>query len=108
MAGSLAWALLILAGLLEVAFTTFLRLSDGFRNLWPTLGFFLAASGSFALLAQATRVIPLGIGYAVWVGVGAVGTILVGRLFFGEALSGAQLLLLALLIGSIAGLRLLS
>jgi quaternary ammonium compound-resistance protein SugE len=108
MAAGVAWMLLILAGLLEVAFTTFLRLSDGFRNLWPTIGFFVAASGSFGLLAQATRVIPLGIGYAVWVGVGAVGTIIVGRLFFGEALSPAQLLLLALLVGSIAGLRLLS
>lgn len=108
MAGGLAWGLLILAGLLEVAFTTFLRLSDGFRNIWPTLGFFAATVGSFALLAQATRVIPLGVGYAVWVGIGAVGTIIVGRLFFGEALSGAQLALVLLLIGSIVGLRLLS
>lgn len=106
--GGLAWLFLVLAGLLEVVFTTFIRLADGFRNPLPTLGFLLAAAGSFGLLALAARSIPLGLAYAVWVGIGAVGTLLVGRLFFGEALSAAQIALLALLIGCVVGLRLLS
>jgi len=109
MAGTgLAWALLVAAGLLEVGFTTFLRLSDGFRNLLPTLGFLATAAGSFSLLALAQRTLPLGIAYAVWVGIGAAGTLIVGRLFFAEALSPAQLLLVLLLVASIVGLRLLS
>jgi quaternary ammonium compound-resistance protein SugE len=104
----MAWAFLILAGLLEVTFTTFLRFADGFRNLGPTLGFLAAATFSFFFLERAARTIPLGLAYAIWVGIGAAGTLLVGRLFFGEALSAAQLLLVAVLVGSIIGLRLLS
>ncbi|WP_448586311.1 DMT family transporter [Thermaurantiacus sp.] len=103
-----AWVALLLAGLFEVAFTTLIRLSDGFRNPWPTAGFVVAAALSFLLLERAQRLIPLGLAYAVWVGIGAAGTLLVGRLFFGEALSMAQLLLVAVLVGAVVGLRLLS
>lgn len=104
----MAWAFLVLAGLLEVAFTSFLRFADGFRNLGPTLGFLVAATLSFFFLERASRTIPLGLAYAIWVGIGAAGTLLVGRFFFGEALSAAQLVLVAVLMGSIIGLRLLS
>ncbi len=106
--GGWAWTLLLLAGLFEVAFTTFLRFADGFRNLWPTLGFLASASLSFFFLERAARAIPIGLAYAVWVGIGAAGTILVGRLFFGEPLSPAQMVLVAVLIGAIIGLRLLT
>ncbi|MFQ3666293.1 MAG: multidrug efflux SMR transporter [Sphingomonadaceae bacterium] len=104
----MAWAALIFAGLMEVTFTTFLRLADGFRNPGPSIGFFLAASASFFLLERAARVIPLGIAYAVWVGIGAVGTILVGWRFFGEVLSPVQVLLLFVLMGAVLGLRLVT
>jgi quaternary ammonium compound-resistance protein SugE len=104
----MAWMTLMLAGLFEVGFTTFLRMTDGFRNPWPTTGFFVAAALSFALLERAQREIPLGLAYAVWVGIGAVGTILVGRLFFGEALSLAQVGLVAVILAAIAGLKILA
>lgn len=104
----MAWAYLILAGLLEVTFTSFLRFADGFRNLGPTLGFLAAAVLSFFFLERAARIIPIGLAYAIWVGIGAAGTILVGRLFFGEALSPVQIALVAILVASIIGLRLVS
>ncbi len=103
-----AWAMLLLAGLFEITFTTFLRFADGFRNPGPTLGFLVAAALSFLFLERAARTIPIGLAYAVWVGVGAVGTILVGRLVFAEPLSPAQLVLVAILVGAIVGLRLVS
>lgn len=105
---AMAWAMLVLAGLFEVAFTTFLRFADGFRNLLPTLGFLAAAALSFFFLERAARAIPIGLAYAIWVGIGAAGTILVGRLFFAEPLSPAQLVLVAILVGAIVGLRLLT
>ncbi|MFN7174288.1 MAG: DMT family transporter [Thermaurantiacus tibetensis] len=105
---AVAWILLVMAGLFEVAFTTFLRFADGFRNLWPTLGFLASATLSFFFLERAARAIPIGLAYAVWVGIGAVGTILVGRLFFAEPLSPAQLALVAVLLAAIVGLRLVT
>lgn len=103
-----AWVMLVLAGLFEVTFTTFLRFADGFRNLGPTLGFLASATLSFFFLERAARTIPIGLAYAVWVGIGAAGTILVGRIFFAEPLSPLQIALVALLIGAIVGLRLVT
>ncbi len=104
----MAWTLLLLAGLLEVGFTTALRLSEGFSRPLPTAAFFLCALFSFLALEKATKDIPLGTAYAVWVGIGAAGTLLVGIWHFDEPMSGARLVFLTTLVGSIVGLRLVS
>lgn len=103
----MAWAALVLGGLFEVGFTTALRHVDGFRN-WPwVLAFLVSVSLSMGLLEYASRSIPLGTAYAIWVGIGAVGTVAVGILFYGDPAGLARLLLIAALIGCIVGLKLL-
>jgi quaternary ammonium compound-resistance protein SugE len=104
----MSWCLLTLAGLFEVGFTTCLKLSDSFTKPWPSLGFILCATISFWLLTRATSTIPLGTAYAVWSGIGALGTVLVGIYVFGEPTSHWRLVFLILLIGSIIGLKLAS
>ena len=96
------------AGLLEVGFTTALRLSEGFSRLGPSLAFFMCAALSFLSLQKATEEIPLGTAYAVWVGIGAVGTLLVGVALFNEPVSVPRFVFLVTLVGSIIGLRLFS
>jgi quaternary ammonium compound-resistance protein SugE len=103
---ALSWMFLLLAGLLEVAFTTALRLSEGLSKPLPTAIFVACAVFSFLSLEKAARAIPLGTAYAVWVGIGAAGTLLVGVALFEEPLSAPRLLFLALLLSSIIGLRL--
>ena len=103
-----AWTYLFLAGLLEVGFTTALRLSEGFSKLGPSLAFFICAALSFLSLQRATAEIPLGTAYAVWVGVGATGTLLVGVALFNEPTSVPRLVFLGTLVGSIIGLRFFS
>lgn len=103
----MAWAALVLGGLFEVGFTTALRHVDGFRN-WPwVLAFLISVSLSMGLLEYASRSIPLGTAYAVWVGIGAAGTAAVGILAYHEASSLPRLLLIAALVACIAGLKLL-
>jgi quaternary ammonium compound-resistance protein SugE len=102
----MAWLVLFLAGLCEIGFTTCLRFADNFRNLPWTAGFLVFASASFFLLDQAAKAIPLGTAYAVWVGIGAAGTLIVGVATGQEALGLARLMLLVLLVGSIIGLKL--
>ncbi|TFU02836.1 multidrug efflux SMR transporter [Polymorphobacter arshaanensis] len=103
----MAWLLLIAGGLFEVGFTTSLRHVDGFRN-WPwVLAFLVSVSLSMGLLEVASRSIPMGTAYAVWAGIGAAGTAIVGILVYHEAASLPRLLLLTGLIGCIVGLRLL-
>lgn len=104
----MAWAFLITAGLFEIGFTTALRFSAGFTKLVPTLLFVLFAALSFYFLERAAREIPLGTAYAVWTGIGAVGTVIVGAAFFGEPVSFVRFIFIATLIGSIVGLRLVS
>lgn len=103
----MAWTALIIGGLCEVGFTTALRFVDGFRNLPWVLVFLAAVTLSMGLLAYAARTIPLGTAYAVWAGVGAAGTALLGIAVFGESANPARLLLLAGLIGCIIGLKLI-
>lgn len=103
----MAWFALILGGLFEVGFTTSLRFVDGFRNLPWVLAFLVAVTLSMGLLEYAGRTIPLGTAYAIWAGVGAAGTALVGIIWFGEVASLPRLLLLSGLIGCIIGLKLL-
>lgn len=104
----MAWALLVLAGLFEVGFTTCLRHADGFRNLGWNAGFFVCAFLSFGLLERAAKTIPLGTAYAVWVGIGAIGTVLVGVATGAETLTIIRGLLLMGLILCIVGLKLAS
>jgi quaternary ammonium compound-resistance protein SugE len=102
----MAWLLLILGGLFEVGFTTCLRFVDGFRNLPWTLGFLASVTLSMGLLERAAREIPMGTAYAVWGGIGAAGTVIVGIWFFAEPAGSLRLLLLVALIACIVGLRL--
>ncbi|QIK97050.1 multidrug efflux SMR transporter [Sphingomonas sp. HDW15A] len=104
----MAWFWLILGGLFEVGFTTSLRFVDGFRNWSWTLAFLVSVTISMALLEYAARTIPMGTAYAVWGGIGAVGTVLVGIAFFGEPAGLVRALLILVIVAAIAGLRLIS
>lgn len=108
MTPGVAWLLLVLAGLFEVGFTTCMRYADSFRNLAWSGGFFVCAFISFTLLDKAAKIIPLGTAYAVWVGIGAVGTLLVGVATGQETLGLVRLILILGLIACIAGLKLTS
>ena len=101
----MAWLWLIVGGLFEIGFTTSLRFVDGFRN-WPwTLAFLGSVTVSMGLLELASRSIAMGTAYAVWGGIGAVGTVLVGMAWFGEPAGALRLILIALIIGAIMALR---
>lgn len=102
----MAWVLLVLGGLFEVGFTTSLRFVDGFRNIPWTLAFLASVALSMGLLEAAARSIPMGTAYAVWAGIGALGTVAVGIMFFGEPLGLTRLLLILGLIACIVGLKL--
>lgn len=104
----MAWLILILAGLFEVGFTTCLKLSNNFTNVAWSAGFFVCIVLSFTLLNKATQTIPLGTGYAVWTGIGAAGTVIVGILLFKEPPEFWRVFFIFLLIGSIIGLKLVS
>ncbi len=103
-----AWLQLLAAGLLEVAMALALKWSDGASRLAPSVLALLAALGSIYLLASAVRALPLGLAYAVWTGIGALGVSLAGMLVFSEPPSAARLLCMALVVAGIAGLKLLS
>ena len=101
----MAWVLLIVAGIIESAWAVGLKYTDGFTRLWPSV---LTASGvvvSLGLLALAARELPIGTAYAVWTGIGAVGTVLAGIFLFQEPASFWRLFFLSTLIASIIGLK---
>ena len=102
----MAWVCLIVGGLCEVGFTTCLRNADGFRHLGWTLGFLLSVALSMLLLEVAARSIPMGMAYAVWTGIGALGTVVIGIAFYGEAATPLRLLLILGAVACIAGLKL--
>ncbi|MBA3512168.1 multidrug efflux SMR transporter [Sphingomonas sp.] len=102
----MAWFYLILGGLFEVGFTTALRFVDGFRNLPWTLAFLVSVTISMALLELAARTVPMGTAYAVWGGIGALGTVVVGILWFDEPATLIRALLILTIVAAIAGLRL--
>ena len=102
------WVWLIVGGLFEVGFTTTLRFVDGFRNIPWTIAFLVSVGISMALLEIASRSIAMGTAYAVWGGIGAVGTVIVGLAFFGEPASTVRLLLILVIVAAIAGLRLVA
>ena len=99
------WILLTLAGLLEVAMATFLHLSAAFTRPLYTIAFLLFAAASFTLLALAVRTIPLGTAYAVWTGIGAFGTAIVGILIFKDPATTPRLIILTILISSVIALK---
>jgi quaternary ammonium compound-resistance protein SugE len=100
----MAWIYLLLAGLFEIGFTSAMRYIDGWRP-WPLLAFLLFATLSFSCLTEAIKTIPLGTAYAVWTGIGAAGTALVGIFIFGEAATALRIFFICTLIGSIIGLK---
>ena len=102
----MSWLLLILAGLFEIGWAIGLKYTDGFTRLWPSIGTALAMIVSLALLGVAMKALPVGTAYAVWVGVGAVGTVILGIVLFGEPANALRLASVALIIGGIVGLKL--
>jgi len=102
----MAWFWLILGGAFEVGFTTSLRFVDGFRNLPWTIAFLVSVGLSMALLELAARTIPMGTAYAVWTGIGAIGTVVIGMIWFGEPATTVRVLLILAIIAAIAGLKL--
>jgi quaternary ammonium compound-resistance protein SugE len=104
----MAWVLVFVAGLLEMAWALLLKQSAGFTRPIPTIGFFISLMLSMFLLAQALRTLPIGNAYAVWTGIGAAGTAIVGMLLLGESRDVLKLISLVLLIAGIVGLRLTS
>ncbi len=104
----MAWTYLVIAGLLEVAWAVGLKYTEGFTRLWPTAFTVAALAGSMALLALSLRELPLGTAYAVWTGIGAVGTAVLGILLFGESAAAGRLVCIALIVAGIVGLKLAS
>ncbi|MDR3034449.1 multidrug efflux SMR transporter [Kitasatospora cineracea] len=102
----MAWAMVILAGLLETGFAVNLKLSHGFTRLWPTISFALFALGSFGLLTLSLKTLPVGSAYAVWTGIGAAGTAVYGMVFLGESSSTLKLVSISLVIAGVIGLQL--
>jgi quaternary ammonium compound-resistance protein SugE len=104
----LAWVYLLLAGLLEIAWAIGLKLSNGFTRPGVTAATVMCMIGSFGLLAMALRTLPIGNAYAIWTGIGTIGTVLVGIWWFGEQASLMRLVFIGLIIAGIAGLKLTS
>lgn len=102
------WSILLLAGLFEIAWAIGLKYTDGFTRFWPSAGTLLAMVLSVLLLGLAMKSLPVGTAYAVWVGIGAVGTAILGMYLFQEPASAARLLSLGLIVAGIVGLKLAS
>lgn len=102
----MSWFLLFLAGLFEIGWAVGLRCSDGWTRPWPSLATLAAMIVSFGLLSLALRALPLGTAYAVWTGIGAVGTAIVGIVLLGESTSPLRLASIALIVLGVLGLKL--
>ena len=101
----MAWAMLVVAGLLEVAWAIGLKYTEGFTRLWPSVLTVVAIIASMVLLGSAVRTIPVGTGYAVWTGIGAVGTATLGIVLLGEPLTAWRVAFLGMIVCGIAGLK---
>lgn len=102
----MSWCILVLAGLLEVGWAIGLKYTEGFTRLWPTLGTAAAMVTSLLLLGVAMKSLPVGTAYAVWVGVGAVGTLILGIVLLGEPANTGRLVSAGLIVAGIVGLKL--
>ena len=104
----MAWTALIVAGLLEIGWAVGLKYTEGFTRLGPTIATLVALIGSMALLGVALRTLPLGTAYAVWTGVGTIGTAILGIVLLGEAATLPRLACIGLIVAGIVGLKLVS
>ena len=104
----MAWFILFVAGLLEIGWAVGLKYTEGFTRLWPTVATALALAGSMALLGVAIRTLPLGTAYAVWTGIGTVGTAVLGIVLFREPVTVVRIVCIVLILAGIAGLKITS
>ena len=104
----MAWILLAVAGLLEIGWAVGLKYTDGFTRPGPTVATVAAMVASMVLLGLAMRTLPVGTAYAVWTGIGTVGTVLLGMYLFGESAEPIRLLFIAMIVAGIAGLKLVT
>jgi len=104
----MAWTYLFIAGLLEIVWAVGLKQSEGFTKFWPSLGTVLAMIASFFFLSISLKTLPIGTAYAVWTGIGAVGTAAIGLIFFGESRETLRILCILLIVAGILGLKLTS
>lgn len=104
----MAWLYLMIAGLLEVVWATFMKLSDGFHKLGFTALTVIGMVASFICLAEATRRLPMSLAYPIWTGIGAVGTVVIGVVFFDDQISTLTWVFVALLLIGIVGIKLTS
>jgi quaternary ammonium compound-resistance protein SugE len=102
------WTLLFIAAALEIAWAVGLKYTEGFTRVWPTVFVVTTLAGSVALLALAARELPIGTAYAVWTGIGAAGTAIVGMLWFHESASAGRLACLTLIVSGVVGLKFLA
>jgi quaternary ammonium compound-resistance protein SugE len=107
-AGLTAWSALLLAGLLEIGWALGLKYSDGLTRFWPSVATVAAIASSFALLGMSLKSVPFGTAYAVWTGIGAAGTMIIGMIAFGESTDIARVTCLTLIIAGMVGLKLVS
>lgn len=104
----MSWAYLVIAGLLEVGWAVGLKYTAGFTRLWPSVFTLATMAGSVGMLGLALRALPLGTAYAVWTGIGTVGTAVFGMIMLGEPAGALRLLSIGLIVAGIAGLKLLT
>jgi quaternary ammonium compound-resistance protein SugE len=104
----MAWTYLLIASGFEIVFALGLKYTDGFRRLGPSVLTVVAGVASFLILSQALKTLPVGTGYAMWTGIGAVGTAILGILIFNEPRDAARLVCIGLIISGLIGLRLTS
>jgi quaternary ammonium compound-resistance protein SugE len=104
----MAWILLAVAGVFEVGWAIGLKYTEGFTRLWPSVGTIAAMALSLFCLGLALRTLPVGTAYAVWTGIGAVGTAVLGMILFGESAAAARLVCIGLIVAGIVGLKLFS
>ncbi|MBQ5964010.1 quaternary ammonium compound efflux SMR transporter SugE [Massilia sp. ZL223] len=104
----MVWLSLFAAGLFEIVWAIGLKYTDGFTRLWPTVGTLAAMALSIALLGYALKTLPVGTAYAIWTGIGAVGTAIAGMVFLGESASLARIACIALIGAGIVGLKLVT
>lgn len=101
----MAWTCLVVAGLLEIGWAVGLKYTEGFSKLWPSVATGIAMIVSFVLLSYALKTIPIGTGYAVWTGIGAAGTAIIGMIYLGEPREALRVLCIALIIVGVVGLK---
>jgi quaternary ammonium compound-resistance protein SugE len=108
LSASAAWLVLFIAGLCEIGWAVGLKYTEGFSRFWPSVWTLAAMVASVALLGWSLKTLPVGTAYAVWTGIGAVGTAILGMLLFGESREAARLVCIGLVVAGILGLKLVT